>query len=1148
MESRESSSRENIRGRESMGREEVGEPEAKRMKEGVEYPLYSIDMYTQDRDCAELVILTEDTRGEAPFNSVPIILPVQPNIYIQSEDSPIDRNSFPGPKPPWGKCRCDTIGVHKYSEMPQMQPSEYGCDYTPHTFTCTNAPTMSTVKVTKVDGCLTNYDGYGDLYEMYKVTTNTFAELTQVKRFATKVHGWKVFNGKFKEMDIAKAQYPRVRPFSMCTPLGKFTQNIPELDEPEDRVCAPTPPTHYFQWVLVFDIEAVPSSGVTIFPLVKNADMISQIGVQMCKYYPATTKMERYGECISIRNDGPKGVHEEAMLRVFLRDYASKAHFLMGWNSNKYDMAYIMETVSLWHPNLLPLMTKAFNRATLHPNVLIQNAPRAWSAMFESTQKGKVEIVRFSHMRGVITLDAMEQFISLSPNESQYTLDAIGKAFLGRSKIDIPYLEQFRLWREGDKDDMDKLAEYCKRDVELTTDIISKKMIVPGFIELCILFRLPPSFMMWKGVNSTLGPFNRIFATKGVVEPTYPKDSDSGHTLAYYTEHPKKIFNKDGYYVGVVKNAYQGATVIDPFVHVNPLPTATLDFKSLYPSIMIQDNCSPDTSIYTRGDDGKYVVSFIPKSEREGRIPKALRIMGMMRTKEKGLMKSDPDNRETHNQRQLKVKIGMNSEYGWMGAATADIPSRAIAEYVTRLGRESLEMAKRFVEGEEFLIDMTGVDLTGLVQREGLWMEGSTLRITSGMKVIYGDTDSIFVVCKGITTSSLMIHVFVQVEKDFKRVFSGDMDLELEKVIAPHSLFVKKKKYSGYEITWYFDKKTGGRVDSKPKFSAHGHDLVRRCVSKHARNTQRKMLELLNTGKVEEAMEVVRGGIRSLLAGEVPLEDYMMSAGFKNHTDKNGKILLASAVVQRMGEDDEVLKPVLGERVIYMVNGIGRKLAAKGAKVTTRVISNDQAHADKDTFFPCTDYYLRNQMENKMKPILKIYEDAGKYPNGCVKALFDRRIYDEVEYYNPKTIGLCGEGEVKRSKVGHAVLKTMGKMDVRVFDTRKQSNLTFQVSKKMRMSTEEGEPEWVGVMNTVLPGEVEYIATKNNGRWMRSADGMYVYFMGEVEVPTHGEIRKIFAYARKMWRGERCICICGEGTSAPLGRGRKVVDGYSIIT
>ena len=118
-------------------------------------------------------------------------------------------------------------------------------------------------------------------------------------------------------------------------------------------------------------------------------------------------------------------------------------------------------------------------------------------------------------------------------------------------------------------------------------------------------------------------------------------------------------------------------------------------------------------------------VAFVKKRVREGVLPRMLSEILNTRLMVKKSMKLHKDNsvlqRVLHS-RQLGLKLIANVTYGYTAANfSGRMPCVEIGDSVVAKGRETLERAIKLVEGTE------------------RW----------GAKVVYGDTDSLFVLCPG---------------------------------------------------------------------------------------------------------------------------------------------------------------------------------------------------------------------------------------------------------------------------------------------------------------------------------------------------------------------------------------------------------------
>ena len=144
---------------------------------------------------------------------------------------------------------------------------------------------------------------------------------------------------------------------------------------------------------------------------------------------------------------------------------------------------------------------------------------------------------------------------------------------------------------------------------------------------------------------------------------------------------------------------FEGAIVIDPKKGFYDRPIATLDFASLYPSIMMAHNLCYTSYIpnqqlankykpedLTRTPDGHI---FVKKSLKKGILPLILEeLIGARKQAKRELKEAkDPFVRAVLDGRQLALKVSANSVYGFTGAQVGQLPCLAISSSVTAFGR-----------------------------------------------------------------------------------------------------------------------------------------------------------------------------------------------------------------------------------------------------------------------------------------------------------------------------------------------------------------------------------------------------------------------------------------------------------------------------
>ncbi|MCD6592148.1 MAG: DNA polymerase II [Thaumarchaeota archaeon] len=268
----------------------------------------------------------------------------------------------------------------------------------------------------------------------------------------------------------------------------------------------------------------------------------------------------------------------------------------------------------------------------------------------------------------------------------------------------------------------------------------------------------------------------------------------------------------------VIHVSYPGGLVKEPIKGLHE-DVAVLDFRSMYPSLMIKYNISFDTL----SPDGEYVApnGYRFRAEPEGFLPKALKTLLEERRKIQDLLKRlPPDSVEARilDARQRVVKIIANAIYGYTGWTGARWYSREVAEATTAWGREGISSTIRKAE-----------DL--------------------GMKVVYSDTDSVF-----LKNYEGKLEKLVEwIEKDL------GLEAKLEKVFRRVVFTEAKKRYAG--------------ITEDDRIEIVGLEAVRGDWSWIAREAQKATIEaLLRTGDPGEALRKAKDYVRMLKRGEVDLK------------------------------------------------------------------------------------------------------------------------------------------------------------------------------------------------------------------------------------------------------------------------------------
>jgi len=378
------------------------------------------------------------------------------------------------------------------------------------------------------------------------------------------------------------------------------------------------------------------------------------------------------------------------------------------------------------------------------------------------------------------------------------TLENIAEYFGIMKKSERPLIPGhaiYRYWKDPSK--RETLKKYNEADA-LSTLLLSK-MFLPFGEQLSYLTGLPLDQVMAASVGYRVEWYlmKIAFKTNELI--------------------PNRVERK--------ATSYKGAIVLKPLkgVHEN---VAVLDFSSMYPNIMIKYNVGPDTLVRPgeKVEPEEVYVSpagYMFRKKPEAFFKKSLVTLLNMRKEIKERMKGlDPTSPlyKLLDERQKAVKVLANAHYGYMGWPHARWYCRECAEAVTAWGRQlitkAIEMAKQI-----------------------------------GLKVIYGDTDSLFV-----------IYDKEKVEKLIKLIEEKlGFEVKIDKIYKKLFFTEAKKRYAG--ITH------DGKVDIV------GFEAVRGDWADIAKEVQEKIIEIvLKEGDTKKAIKYVREVVENLKKGNVDTE------------------------------------------------------------------------------------------------------------------------------------------------------------------------------------------------------------------------------------------------------------------------------------
>ncbi len=359
---------------------------------------------------------------------------------------------------------------------------------------------------------------------------------------------------------------------------------------------------------------------------------------------------------------------------------------------------------------------------------------------------------------------------------------------------------------------------------------------------------------------------------------------------------------------------YVGGLVLSPKpgLHDN---IAVLDFKSMYPNIMLTYNLSPDTYVAPgepEPESGVYVAPELGHRFRKspsGFYTEALTYLINLRNLIRKRMKTvNPKTVEYRvlDAKQKAVKITTNAAYGYAGWVGARWYIKPVAEAASAWGRHMILAAEKMAEN-------------------------------AGILVVYGDTDSLFIGYEKLKAEKLQ----KQVEHEL------ELEVEIGEIYKRIFFTEAKKRYAGL--------RKDGSLDIV------GLEVIRGDWAGIAKKVQEHVLEtILNESSAQKAIEYVRDTVKALRQRKVPFNDLIiwktLSKAPQNYNIKAPHVEAAKMLIEKGW------RLTSGDKVGYVI------LKGKG-QLYRRVkpyIFADYEEVD-------VDYYVTNQVLPSALRILQFF-------------------------------------------------------------------------------------------------------------------------------------------------------------------------------
>lgn len=524
--------------------------------------------------------------------------------------------------------------------------------------------------------------------------------------------------------------------------------------------------------ILSFDIECAGRKG--IFPEA-NQDPVIQIANVVTKYGEKKPFI-RNVFCLDttssiVATQILEFGREEDMLMSW-RNFLDKVDpdIITGYNIANFDFPYLLDRAK-------HLKAKGFEYWSRIPSVKSVSK----ETNFSSKQMGNRD-TKATNTNGRLQLDLL-QLIQRDHNLRSYTLNSVSSHFLGEQKEDVHYTMITELFN-GTPESRRRLALYCLKDAYLPQRLMDKLSCLENYTEMARVTGVPFNFLLSRGqqVKFISQLFRKALEQKLVIPDLKGEGSD---------------------------DQYEGATVIEPTRGYYDVPIATLDFASLYPSIIQAHNLCYTTLVSKKAVDAfnlkkdeDYIVTpngdlFVTTKQRKGLLAQILEelLSARKQAKRELAAETDPFKKAVLNGRQLALKVSANSVYGLTGASNGKLPCLEIASSTTSFGRQMIEKTKNEVEAKYNIANGYSHDA----------------------QVIYGDTDSVMVKF-GTTDLAEAMKLGEDASQYVSAKFVKPIKLEFEKVYFPY-LLINKKRYAGLYWT---------KPEKWDKMDTKGIETVRR--------------------------------------------------------------------------------------------------------------------------------------------------------------------------------------------------------------------------------------------------------------------------------------------------------------------------------